>query len=288
VDADIRPHELEVRQGSYQYPVSRSSARSYRHPPFFAILEDKKRGNSDHIDRIDVIECFVRTFGKARIEAVIADREFIGKPWLDYLEAEHIAYVFRLKEDGQYISNSRGEMVKIRQLLHPLKAGETVSLGKRKVGKTDATLQCVTATRSAKGELLVVIHPESLSDPIAIYTRRWDIETMFKALKSSGFNLEDTHLTDYDRIQTLLCVTAIAFCIAYKTGEITVKAKPLLIKSHGSPARSIFRAGLDALRNLVANIAMKSKNIKRLFKNIENIVLGGIYQLAAHGQKIVR
>jgi hypothetical protein len=210
----------------------------------------------------------VRTFGKARIEAVIADREFIGKNWLDYLEAEHIAYVFRLKEDGQYLSNSRGAMVKINRLLHPLKAGETVCLGKKKVGKTGATLQCVTAMRSAKGELLVVIHPECLSTPIEIYTRRWEIETMFKALKSSGFNLEDTHLTDYDRIQTLLCVTAIAFCVAYKTGEITVKAKPPLVKSHGRPARSTFRAGLDALRNFIANIATKAKNINRLFMNI--------------------
>jgi len=179
-------------------------------------------------------------------------------------------------------------MVKINQLLHSLKAGETACLGKRKVGKTDATWQCVTATRSAKGELLVVIYPEYLTNPITIYTRRWDIETMFKALKSSGFNLEDTHLTDYDRIQTLLCVTAIAFCVAYKTGEITVKAKPLLIKSHGKPARSTFRAGLDTLRNLIVNIATKSQNIKCLFSNIHSIILGGIYALAGPDKKIVR
>jgi hypothetical protein len=179
-------------------------------------------------------------------------------------------------------------MVKTSQLLHPIKAGETVCLGKRKVGKTNATWQCVTATRSAKGELLVVIHPHSLSDPIEIYTRRWDIETMFRAFKSAGFNLEDTHLTDYDRIQTLLCVMAIAFCIAYKTGEITVETKPPLIKSHGKPARSIFRTGLDILRNLIANITTKLHNIKCLFSNIHSIILGGIYSLAGNHAKIVR
>ena len=36
---------------------------------------------------------------------------------------------------------------------------------------------------------------------------------MFKAFKSSGFNMEATHLVDYDRLNTLFSVMAIAFCI---------------------------------------------------------------------------
>ena len=234
------------------------------------------------------MECFIKTFGKKRIKAVIADREFIGRQWLEYLKTEHIAYIFRLKEDGQFISNSRGTMVKISQLLHPLQAGETVNLGVRKVGKLDKALLHVYATRSAGGELLVVIHSPVLLDPLEIYARRWDIETMFKAFKSSGFNLEDTHLTNYDRIHTLLCVMAIAFCIAYKTGEITVETTPLSIKSHGKPAKSIFRTGLDAIRNLIANIMVKSPIINRLFRKIHNTTLGRLYDLDNQKFKIVR
>jgi len=219
---------------------------------------------------------------------LIADREFIGKHWLDYLAEQGIAYVFRLKEDGQYISNSRGKMVKINQLMHPLAAGKTVSLGKRKVGKTATTAQCVTATRSAKGELLVVIHSQSLDNPIEIYLERWDIETMFRAFKSSGFNLEDTHLTDYDRLQTLLCTMAIAFCIAYQTGEISAKTTPPRIKSHGKLAKSIFRTGLDTIRNALANIKNKLSIIRLLIDNIQLITLKGIYHFAPGELKIVR
>ena len=37
----------------------------------------------------------------------------------------------------------------------------------------------------------------------SLYKERWQIETAFKALKTSGFNIEDTHLTDLDRINVV-------------------------------------------------------------------------------------
>ena len=35
---------------------------------------------------------------------------------------------------------------------------------------------------------------------ISDYLQRWQIETMFQAMKGRGFNLEDTHLKDRDKI----------------------------------------------------------------------------------------
>ncbi len=37
-------------------------------------------------------------------------------------------------------------------------------------------------------------------------------------MKTSGFNLEDTHLTDIDRIEKLIAIVTIAFCWAYLVG----------------------------------------------------------------------
>ena len=54
---------------------------------------------------------------------------------------------------------------------------------------------------------------------ISDYLQRWQIETMFLAVKGQGFNLEDTHLKDRDTISKLLCTLALAFCWAYKAGE---------------------------------------------------------------------
>ena len=45
------------------------------------MIEDKKQGSIDHIERIDLIEQFIKCFGKDRIECVIGDSKFIGKNW---------------------------------------------------------------------------------------------------------------------------------------------------------------------------------------------------------------
>ena len=41
---------------------------------------------------------------------------------------------------------------------------------------------------------------------LAHYRRRWEIETLFAATKTRGFNLEDTHIVHPDRIGKLLAV----------------------------------------------------------------------------------
>ncbi|WP_125468878.1 hypothetical protein [Methylomagnum ishizawai] len=46
------------------------------------------------------------------------------------------------------------------------------------------------------------------------------METLFGALKSRGFNLEDTHLTDPKRLAKLMGLLALAFAWSYRTGEL--------------------------------------------------------------------
>jgi transposase len=43
-----------------------------------------------------------------------------------------------------------------------------------------------------------------------LYRERWSIETLFAALKSRGFDLEQTHLTAPDRIERLIALLALA------------------------------------------------------------------------------
>ena len=218
-------------------------------PLFWSFLEDKSQGNSDHLDRIDLLELFIEVFGKTAIRVLLMDREFIGKHWLEgFLQAEEIAYVVRLKESG-YIANRRGRQVKMTALLRGLKPGESVSLGQRKVGKAkDACTHHVSAARLANGALLVVAHSEDITDACAEYAHRWNIEVMFKAFKSGGFNLEDTRLTHPDRLETLTAVLAIAFCVAYRTGERLAERTPIPVKKHGYKQKSFFRTGIDSLR----------------------------------------
>ena len=41
-----------------------------------------KKGNSNLLEHIDLIERFIKLFGKNCIASVVADREFIGDKWL--------------------------------------------------------------------------------------------------------------------------------------------------------------------------------------------------------------
>ena len=91
---------------------------------------------------------------------------------------------------------------------------------------------------------------------------------MLGAFKSSGFNSEATHITNYDRLTTIMSVMAIAFAISYKAGEIENECMPIKTKKHGYRARSIFRHGLARLCNIFANIGKRSAEWITLYASI--------------------
>ena len=67
-------------------------------------------------------------------------------------------------------------------------------------------------------EYLIVASFSKEYKTLDFYAQRWQIETMFRAFKTAGFNMEDTHLTDYKRLDKLLILIALAFVWAYKVG----------------------------------------------------------------------
>jgi hypothetical protein len=234
-------------------------------PLFFILLKDQKRGNSSALDRVNILRKFLEVFPKEKIRVLLGDREFIGPVWISYLQAEQIPYCFRIKEEGQYIENVRGKFIKAKELLRHLKCGERKSFGVRKIGKQGETQSSLSATRSLRGELLVVMHSEGLETPCGVYELRWSIECLFKGLKSNGFNLEDTHLTKSERIETLLNILIIAFCYAYDWGQMQELPE---VKNHGYPQHSVFRTGLDALRRALINVSFFMSELKKYFKSL--------------------
>ena len=81
------------------------------------------------------------------------------------------------------------------------------------------------------GEYLIIRSSDAsrVTTILGDYKRRWEIETLFKALKSQGFDFAATHLTELDRIEKLLALLAIAFCWAHLLGEWLHEQKPILI-----------------------------------------------------------
>jgi len=76
----------------------------------------------------------------------------------------------------------------------------------------------------------------------------------FKGLKTSGFNIEDTHLTDIERIEKLFSLITVAFTWAYMVGDYLHRyVEPIQIKKHGNKAKSIFKHGLTYIATVLLN-----------------------------------
>ena len=214
-------------------------------PIFWNWVEDKKKGNSDHFDRIDILETFIKAFGKERINVLSADREFIGDIWINWLKSEGIPYVIRLKENGQYLCNAQARVKLASQLFRSLKNNQSISIGTRDIGKKRTYNSHVTALRNEKGELVVLMHSENILNPCALYRERWQIELLFRMMKTGGFNLESTHVTDPERVDVLLAIVAIATTLSAKAGLIHESIESTPIKKHGFKEMNKIRLGIE-------------------------------------------
>ncbi|NOS73697.1 MAG: IS4 family transposase [Methyloglobulus sp.] len=236
--------------------------------PVYWLLLDKK-GNSDTRERIALMKRFVRQFGKELLLGVLADREFIGGRWLAWLKEESIPFYLRIKKDAK-VPNRRGKPVQAKQLFQFLKPGEALVLPDAKTMTGEAVY--LAGLRLADGELLVVASDKACPGAIAIYGKRWQIETLFACLKGRGFNLEETRVTDRTRIKRLLVVPVMAFCWSHRTGEWRHEAvKPIKVKKHQRLANSFFKYGLDWLRDhLLGTMAKLSLVCQTFIHIIEN------------------
>lgn len=96
-------------------------------------------------------------------------------------------------------------------------------------------------------EYVIIVTYQFDCQTMQVYAKRWSIECFFKSIKSAGFNIEDTHLTDQKRLEKLFAVVCIAFVWVYIVGEYLNRIKQIPILSHQRRAFSIFRYGLDEI-----------------------------------------
>jgi len=228
--------------------------------PIYWELLDNKGGNSNTQDRIDLMQKFIVQFGKGCIKGLLADREFIGNDWFQWLMDEEISFVIRIKNNF-LTTNAQGKVVSLKNLFRDLKPAEERSLYNKRTLLGQKVY--LSGMRLSDGEILILATDKSPGLAIKTYALRWEIETLFSCLKSRGFNFEETHIVYQDRIKKLLALLAIAFSWAHKVGEWRHEICPIKIKTHGRPAISIFRYGLDYIIGILTNFFFK----KDLFKD---------------------
>lgn len=216
-------------------------------PLMFKMLD--KRGNSNTAERIRLMEDFIDWFGKDRIDCLLADREFIGERWLGFLNDNQIRYHIRIRNNFKVLLPNKQREITAWHLFSDL--GLKQFRHHEKIVRMHGELCYLSATKTlvdGKVEFVILVSFNKPVEAMEYYKQRWQIETLFKSMKSSGFNIEDTHVTALDRLEKLIMMTMLAFVWCYKIGDhIDREIRPIKIKKHGRRAVSVFKYGLDYL-----------------------------------------
>ena len=201
-------------------------------------------GNSHTYARMMLVGKLLKRLPAKRWAVLIADREFVGKKWFDFLKWKGIKRCIRIREntavdDDEYVRNC----------FTSLQLGQVQTLFER--AWVYGSRMHVIATLSPQGERIVVASDLSVWDTLSTYRRRWSIETTFSAMKSRGLNLEQTHMTAPERIGKLFGLLCIALAWMIRVGEEVEAEQATRLKKHGRPAKSRTRRGYRVLSRAV-------------------------------------
>lgn len=236
-------------------------------PLFWRLL--KKAGSTTATEQIELLSRFINTFGKESIQGVLGDREFPNKALLAWLVDENIPFYLRIKGNVDVCIN-RKKFKTSAQLFSHLAPYQQHVFG-MKVHIFGQSLY-LAGSKNSREDLMIVATNQHPKNAIACYLRRWEIETLFAALKTKGWRFEDTRITEPKRIEKLLVLLALGFVWAHRIGEWRASIKPIILKklrNQKRPKNSFFRLGLDQLRDLLTN----SRTSTILFSKFSNWIL---------------
>lgn len=109
---------------------------------------------------------------------------------------------------------------------------------------SDLIARLVFGLLPEKTALLVIISFNRNEQSFLDHRERWQVDTLFKYLKISKLDVDDTHLQDIPRIEKLLCMVMVAFVWCYKVGDYLDRpVKPIPIKKHGHREKSSSNTG---------------------------------------------
>lgn len=204
-------------------------------------------GNSNSEQRIALLEQVTPLLGSKTVY-LLADREFVGKEWFKALKRLKMLPCIRLKAD------SRVNGFPVWMVFRKLQPGE-MRYWYRSMNTYGVQLR-VLGAKNRHGKTLYLAYHGRARQALERYAKRWNCENMHQAMKSRGFHLEDTQVTDPERISTLFGVLTLAFLWCCLTGEIEEQREPQKRLGHGYPAKSLFRRGIDALQKAVEDLVV--------------------------------
>jgi hypothetical protein len=246
--------------------------------PIYWIMLDNKGGNSSSQQRIDLIKWFIDNFKNIPIDNIYADREFPSIMFISWLihKDRNINFIFRSK--GSLTASDGNRKISLSKLYNKLLSQQRKFTIERNIRRIFGNRLYISARVNEKGEFMFLVSNQFHEDPFALYARRWNIETMFGNFKTKSFNLESTHITQFQRLAALFTLLAICYCYCCKIGYIANQIKPITnkkvklqnAKKISRPEFTFFKYGFYLLKNFFDNFLCDSAVIARQLYQILN------------------
>jgi hypothetical protein len=91
--------------------------------------------------------------------------------------------------------------------------------------------------------------PDSLGQGGTRMGPRWSVECTFFSVKTRGFDLERTGITQPARLERLFGLVILAWVACLRVGVWLERVQPIAVKVHGRKAMSLIRYGAEHLTN---------------------------------------
>lgn len=182
-------------------------------------------------------------------KVLLGDREYIGEQWFEWLSKQGLDLVIRLRK-GNYEQQIEKPGKRVIRLERQAKArlGRVVFQKFILQGNEYTYVLMAYRERSGKVAFLRLITTLTPAQALKYYGYRYRIESMFKHLKSNGFQLQDLNLKSDHKIRLLMAALVLAYTLSVVYGLARYK-RAIKVKKHGSPEMSLFRFGLDLWQN---------------------------------------
>ena len=97
------------------------ATRRLRIPLMWTVLD--KAGSSNQRERVELMRRYLALFGPRSIAWLLADREFIGGQWIEFLLKNNIMFAIRVKENGTVCLDD-GRCYQLKSLLRTRQGGK--------------------------------------------------------------------------------------------------------------------------------------------------------------------
>jgi Transposase DDE domain len=192
-------------------------------PIFWELLN--KDGASSLVEQQKVLRPVIRLLRRYKL-VIIGDREFHSVELAQWLQRQHLSFVFRQKKDTTFRQKrQKFQSLKSLQIKPGMKKFYRDIIWTQNQGFERFNL-AVYWRRKYKGKqenepLYLLTNLNDCQSTVLAYSKRFGIEAMFKDCKTGGYNLEDSKASP-DRLVRLILLIALAMTAAWLQGQKTL------------------------------------------------------------------